>query len=369
MLNKSSKKFIQYLGDKIVRTAIMYSSAYLEHDTGPEHPETSSRLKVIMEELNKSGLLKTKKCSITSPKPATKKDLELVHESDYIELVNKTCSVGGGTLDLGDTVVSPKSCKAAKLAVGAVIDAVNMIETKKAQNAIALVRPPGHHAGPYYALGFCLFNNVAVAAAYILKRLDYNRVLILDIDAHHGNGTQEIFYDTSNVLYLSLHQNPRGFPGTGFVDEIGDEQGIGFNVNVPLPFRVGDKIYQEAFNQIVVPIIQEFKPQFFLVSAGFDGHYADPVARLSLSMQIYTEIFSKILDLASQYCEGKMVVALEGGYSLSFLGRMVTSTVANMAGITYTVKDKVPEADLKTRKRAEQVLNDVKRIQASFWQL
>lgn len=347
----------------------MYSSAYLEHDTGPEHPENSSRLKVIMKELNKSGILENSKCEVIIPKPAKKKDLELVHESDYIELVNKTCSVGGGILDLGDTVVSPQSCKAAKLAVGAVIDAVNVIEAKKAQNAIALVRPPGHHAGPYYALGFCLFNNVAIAAAYILKRLNYNRVLILDIDAHHGNGTQEIFYDTNNVLYLSLHQDPRGFPGTGFTDEVGDEEGIGFNVNVPLPFRVGDKIYKEAFNQIAVPIIQEFKPQFVLVSAGFDGHYTDPVARLGLSMEIYTEVFSKILDLASQYCEGKTLVALEGGYSLSFLGKMVTSTVANMAGITYTVKDKVPEADLKTRKKAEQVLNDVKRIQASFWQL
>ncbi len=352
-----------------MRTAIMYSPAYLEHDTGPGHPENSSRLKVIMEELNKSGLLKTNKCEVITPKPAKKKYLELVHESDYIELVNKTCSMGGGLLDLGDTVVSPKSCRAAKLAAGAVIDAVKMIEAKQVQNAIALVRPPGHHAGPYYGLGFCLFNNVALAAAYILKYLNYKRVLILDIDAHHGNGTQEIFYDTNNVLYLSLHQDPHGFPGTGFSDEIGDDKGIGFNVNVPLPFRVGDKIYEEAFNQIAVPIIQQFKPQFVLVSAGFDGHYADPVARLGLSMQIYTKVFSKIMDLASQYCEGKTVVALEGGYSLSFLGRMVTSTVANMAGITYAVKDKALEADLKTRKKAEHVINDVKRIQASFWQL
>jgi acetoin utilization deacetylase AcuC-like enzyme len=353
----------------MMHTAIMYSPVYLEHDTGPDHPETPTRLKAIMEELNKSGLLKTKKCAIVTPKPATMKDLELVHDSDYIELVNKTCKSGGGLLDLGDTVVSTKSCKAAVLAVGAVIDAVNMVATDKAQNAFALVRPPGHHAGPYYALGFCLFNNVAVAAAHILCRLDYKRVLILDIDAHHGNGTQEIFYDTDKVLYISLHQDPRGFPGTGFADEIGEDQGIGYNVNIPFPFRVDDEIYQEAFNQIAVPIIQQYKPQFILVSAGFDGHYTDPVAQLALSMQSYSKVFSKILNLTSQLCEGKVVVTLEGGYSLSFLGKMVTSTIANMAGVAYPTRDKGPVADLKTRKKTEQVINNVKRIQAPFWRL
>jgi acetoin utilization deacetylase AcuC-like enzyme len=244
-----------------------------------------------------------------------------------------------------------------------------MVATGKTQNAFALVRPPGHHAGPYYALGFCLFNNVAVAAAHILHRLSYNRVLILDIDAHHGNGTQEIFYDTNKVLYLSLHQDPRGFPGTGFADEIGEDEGMGYNVNVPFPFRVDDRLYQEGFDKIAVPIIQQYKPQFILVSAGFDGHYSDPVAQLSLSAQSYSKVLSKILSLAARLCEGKVVVTLEGGYSLSFLGKMVTSTIANMAGIAYPVRDKGPVADLKTRKKTEQVINEVKRIQSSFWRL
>jgi len=352
-----------------MKTAIMYSPAYLDHATGPDHPESPSRLKVIMEELNKSDLLKTRKCAIFTPKPAKKKDLELVHESDYIELVKKTCASGGGLLDLGDTVVSPKSCEAAVLAVGAVLDAVNMVATGKARNAFALVRPPGHHAGPYYALGFCIFNNVAIAAAHILHRLDYRRVLILDIDAHHGNGTQETFYDTNNVLYLSLHQDPRGFPGTGFIEEIGEEEGMGYTVNVPFPFRVDDKLYQEAFNQIAAPIIHQYKPQFILISAGFDGHYTDPVAQLALSMQNYLKVFSKILSLASQFCEGKVVATLEGGYSLSYLGKMVTSTIANMAGVAYTVRDKGPVADLKTVKKAEQVINSVRQTQSSFWRL
>lgn len=352
-----------------MKTAVMYSSEFLDHETGPDHPESPNRLRAIIRELKGSGLLRTRKCSIVAPKPAKLEDLELVHEPDYIELVQKTCSYGGGVLDLGDTVVSQKSCRVAFLAVGAVINAVNMVAAGEVRNAFALVRPPGHHAGPYYALGFCLFNNVAVAAAYLLRRLGYKRVLVLDIDAHHGNGTQEIFYGTNNVLYLSLHEDPRGFPGTGFADEVGDGEGLGYTVNVPFPFKVDDKIYQQGFEQIAVPIIQQYKPQFVLVSAGFDGHYTDPVAELSLSMNAYTYVFSKILKLASQLCNGRVVASLEGGYSLGFLGKMVTSTISEMAGITYTPKDSGPVADSKTRRKAEQITRKVKRIQSSFWQL
>lgn len=352
-----------------MNTAVMYTHKYLDHDTGPDHPETSDRLRVIMQELNRSGLLKTRKCSILTPKPAKLKDLELVHEPDYIELVQKTCSSGGGLLDIGDTVVSVESCKVAFLAVGGVLDAVNLVANGKARNAFALVRPPGHHAGPYYALGFCLFNNVAIAAAHLLRRLGLNRVLILDIDAHHGNGTQEIFYDTKKVLYVSLHQDPRGFPGTGFMDETGEGEGLGYTVNVPFPLRVDDRLYNKGFDQIAAPIIQQYKPQFILVSAGFDGHYTDPVGSLSLSMQGYSEVFSKILNLASQLCNGKLVVTLEGGYSLNFLGKMSTSAIARMAGIAYRVRDKSPVAHPNIRKKAEQVLSNVRRIQSSFWQL
>jgi acetoin utilization deacetylase AcuC-like enzyme len=352
-----------------MNTAVVYTPKYLDHDTGLDHPETPDRLRVIMQELNRSGLLKTRKCSILTPKPAKLKDLELVHEPDYIELVQRSCAIGGGLLDLGDTVVSAESCKVAFLAVGGVLDAVNLVVNGKARNAFALVRPPGHHAGPYYALGFCLFNNVAIAAAHMLRRLGFNRVLILDIDAHHGNGTQEIFYDTSKVLYVSLHQDPKGFPGTGFMDETGEGEGLGYTVNVPFPLRVDDRLYHKGFNQIAAPIIQQYKPQFILVSAGFDGHYTDPIGSLSLSIEGYSEVFSKILKLASQLCNGRLVVALEGGYSLSFLGKMVASAIARMAGIPYEMRDKSPVANPRIRKNAEQVLSNVRRIQSSFWQL
>jgi len=352
-----------------MKTAVLYTPEYLDHDTGPNHPESPDRLRVIMEELSKSGLLETGKCSIFTPKPAKLKDLELVHETDYIELVKNSCSLGGGLMDLADTVVSAKSCGVAFLAVGAVLDAVNMVATGKAQNAFALVRPPGHHAGPYYALGFCLFNNVAIAAAHILLRLGYSRVLVVDIDAHHGNGTQEIFYDTRKALYLSLHQDPRGFPGTGFIDEIGEGEGRGYTVNVPFPLRADDKLYQEGFDQIAVPIIKQYQPQFILISAGFDGHYTDPVGGLSLSVQGYSEVFSKILNLGSQLCSGRVVATLEGGYSLGFLGKMVTLAIAKMAEVPYTARDSSPVADSGTRKKAEQIICKVKRIQSSFWRL
>jgi len=314
-------------------------------------------------------LLQTEKCAFVEPKPARLEDLELVHESDYIKLVEQTCASGGGILDLGDTVVSSKSYEAAILAVGALVDAVNMVVEEKVKNAFALVRPPGHHSGTYYALGFCLFNNIAVAASYLIHRLNFERVLILDIDAHHGNGTQEIFYNTNEVLYISLHEDSRGFPGTGFVDEIGEGEGQGYTVNVPLPFRITDAIYCRAFDEIAAPISSQFKPQLILVSAGFDGHYTDPVGSLSLSMKGYEEVFTKISTLAAQLCDGRLVVTLEGGYSLNFLGKMATSAIARMANASYRIKDNSPKANLRTKKKAQQIINSVKSIQSSFWKL
>jgi len=352
-----------------VNTSIFYSSKFLEHDTGPDHPDTPNRLRVIIEELSRSGLLETGKCTLTEPKPVSREDIELVHEPDYIKLVEQTCAQGGGLLDLGDTVVSPKSCEAAFLAAGALIDAVNMVAEEKTRNAFALVRPPGHHAGAYYALGFCLFNNIAIAASYLLRRLNFSRVLILDVDAHHGNGTQEIFYNTNRVLYISIHEDSRGFPGTGFIDEIGEGDGIGYTVNVPLPFKIDDAIYQRAFDEIVVPIASQYKPQFILVSTGFDGHYTDPVGGLSLSIKGYEEIFTKIVTLASRLCGGKLVATLEGGYSLNFLGKMATAAIAKMANVSYTVRDSRPVANPRTLRKAEQIIKNVKRIQSSFWNL
>jgi acetoin utilization deacetylase AcuC-like enzyme len=350
-------------------TAVLFTPKYLDHRTGIGHPESPARLKVIMRKINKSSLLETGKCSIVEPEAAGVEDVKLIHESDYIQLVQNVCASGGGLLDLGDTVVSPESFEVALLAVGGGLKAVDLVMAGKFRNAFALVRPPGHHAGPYYAMGFCVFNNTAVAAAHLLRDFDMDRVLILDIDAHHGNGTQEVFYDSNRVLYVSLHQDPMDFPGTGFVDEVGEGRGLGYTVNVPFPFRINDQTYSEAFDQIVVPIIQQYKPQFILVSTGFDNHYTDPVASLSLSTLSYGKFFGKIVELASQFSAGRLVAILEGGYSLRFLGRIAVSVISRMAEVPYFTKDKPPLADPEIRKRAERIIEEVKRVQSSFWNL
>lgn len=351
------------------RTAVLYTPKYLNHDTGPDHPESPKRLEAIMEELNRSGLLETGKYSLIEPKRASRDDLKLVHESDYIRLVEGYCASGGGLLDLGDTTVSPKSFETALFAVGGALEAVSLVMDERFENAFALVRPPGHHAGPYYAMGFCLFNNIAIAATYLLKEYGLDRVLIVDIDAHHGNATQETFYDTNKVLYISLHQDPTGFPGTGFTDETGNEDGLGYTVNIPFPFGTDDRIYLKAFNHIAVPIVQQYRPQIILVSLGFDGHYTDPVASLSLSALCYLETFSKMLNLASQFCKGRLVAVLEGGYSLNYIGEIAAAIVAKMEEVPYAVQDKAPATGAKVRKQAENIMKEIRSIQSSFWDL
>ncbi|UCC33010.1 MAG: histone deacetylase [Candidatus Bathyarchaeota archaeon] len=351
------------------KTAVLYTPKYLNHNPGPQHPESPERLRAILRELNKSGLLETRRCSLIKPKRAGLDDLKLVHKPDYIQLVKRHCSTGGGLLDLGDTVVSPKSYETALFAVGGVLRAVNLVMAGKFENAFALVRPPGHHAGPYYAMGFCLFNNVAIAATHLLKECGLDRVLVLDIDAHHGNATQEIFYNTSKVLYISLHQDPSGFPGTGFIDETGRKEGRGYTVNVPFPFRIDDQVYLEAVEEIVIPIIQQYEPQFILISVGFDGHYTDPVSDLYLSTSCYLKTFSHSLKLASQLCAGRLAAALEGGYSLNYIGKMATTVIAQMAGISHSFRDDPPVADAETKEQADKIMREVKKVQSSFWDL
>lgn len=353
----------------MTRTAIVFSPKYLDHNPGLGHPESPKRLRVIMKELQNSGLLETGKCSLVQPDPATIKDLKLVHESSYIHLVKRVCAAGGGLLDLGNTRVSSQSYEVARLAVGGAIEAVNLTMAGKFQNAFAFVRPPGHHAGRYYAMGFCIFNNVAVAATHLLSHFNLNRIAVLDIDAHHGNATQEIFYDSDKVLYIGLHEDPTTFPVTGFTDEIGEGEGLGYTVNVPFPYLVGDYVYLKAFDQIVVPIVKQYRPQFILVSAGFDGHVTDPVAELALSTFSYVDAFGKILELASQLCNGKIVAVLEGGYGLRFLGKMATAVIAEMAGVPYSVQDKHERADASIQKKAENVIEQVKNTQSLFWSL
>jgi len=353
----------------VAETAVVYSDEYLRHDTGRGHPERAERLRAIMQGLRENMFFEREFCSLVKPDMAAMEDLELVHELDYIRLVERYCRSGGGVLDLGDTVVSKESFEVARYAVGGCLKAVKLVCEGKFRNAFAFVRPPGHHAGAFYARGFCIFNNVAIAATHLVRNQGLRRVLIIDIDAHHGNGTQDIFYDSAEVLYAGLHQDPTGFPGTGFIDEVGEGEGEGYTVNIPFPFRVNDTLYLEAFDQIISPIAEQYKPEFVLVSAGFDMHYTDPVASLSLSTLGYETIFSKILNIASRSCNGKVVAVLEGGYSLSFLGKMASAAIAKMCNAPYSVEDEVQKVSERTLKKTKAVVSRVKRVQSRFWNL
>ena len=351
------------------KTAVIFSPKYYQHNTGKNHPESAKRLGAIVNELKRGKLSKSKNWQFVTPEKARIEDVELVHDIEYIKFVETFCKSGGGLIDLEDTVVSPESFEVALYAVGGTLKAVNLVMEKKFENAFALVRPPGHHAEKFRAFGFCIFNNIAIAARYLLKKFNLRRILILDIDAHHGNGTQETFYETNKVLYISLHQDPRIFPGTGFIDEIGEGEGLGYNVNIPFPFRTGDQIYLKAMKEIVMPIIRQYKPQFILVSAGLDGHYTDSVASLSLSALCYQEIYEIIVNLASEVCEGRLVSVLEGGYSLKFVGKIAAAAIAKMTRAFYIVDDKVPVTSKRNRRRGETVIKDVKEVQRVFWSI
>jgi len=352
-----------------MKVAILYTDRFLEHDTGPTHPESPERLKVMMRELSKSDIPSSGSCEVLEPRPATREEVQMVHEGRYVDWVEAICSRGGGLLDLGDTVAGPRSFEAAIYAVGASLQAVELVMEGSYDAAFALVRPPGHHAGRDYARGFCIFNNVALAAHYLLEKHGLERVAIVDVDAHHGNGTQEIFYETDKVLYLSLHQDPTWFPGTGFEDEVGSLEGRGYTVNIPLPFLTADDIYLRAIDGIVIPILRQYRPQFILVSLGFDVHYADPVARLGLSMIGHVEVFSKIAGVAQDACGGRLVAVLEGGYSLAHIGKMFVADVAVLTGREYEIRDKRTNTTPNVRAKAEKILKEVRKIQSEFWEL
>jgi acetoin utilization deacetylase AcuC-like enzyme len=321
-----------------------------------------------MRELENSGFLVDRRVQLVEPKAASIEELRLVHDGDYVEMIRQFCKCGGGMLDR-DTVVCGESYEVARLAAGGALRAVKGVMSGEFRNGFAFVRPPGHHAGADYPMGFCVFNNVALAASYLLKKCGLSRVLILDVDAHHGNGTQDIFYNSNKVLYVSLHEDPIEFPLTGFVEEIGEGDGQGYSVNVPLPYGSDDKIYLKAFNQIVSPIINQYEPQFVLVSTGFDTHYSDPIGNLLTSSRSCNKIFDTALEVASKFCQQKFVAVLEGGYNLKFLGKLACSAVAKMAQIPYAVNDRQRGTPLKGRKKADKMITQAKKSQSQFWNL
>lgn len=316
-----------------MRVGIVYDPIYLEHDTG-HHVESVSRLVEVMTLLEKSGL--TKQLLLLSPRDASVEDLLLVHSMDHISRVESMSRAGGGWLD-ADTVMSPASYKVALYAAGGALKGVEAVLNGEVDSAFALVRPPGHHATRWRAMGFCLFNNIAIAARYALNHHNLNRILIVDFDVHHGNGTQDIFYDDPHVLYLSTHEYPF-YPGTGGVEETGEGEGKGTTVNIPLSAGCGDEEYLRVFQEILVPVARRFQPQLIMVSAGYDPHWADQIALMEVTVIGFARMAEILQHLAQELCQGRLLFALEGGYNTKALAWAVKATLEVLLG-------KSPEPD------------------------
>ena len=307
------------------QTAVIWDERYLLHDTGLWHPERPERLMAIKKVLDETPI--GKKLIRLEPRMATAEEIALVHDFEYVKKIEATA---GHDIQLDpDTPVSPKSWEAACLAVGGMLTAVDWV-MGGGRNAFAFVRPPGHHAERARAMGFCLFNNVAIATEYALRKPGINKVLIVDYDVHHGNGTQHAFYDRPDVFYISTHRYPF-YPGTGARREEGTGKGKGFTLNLPFSGGQGDEEYLKAFDTEIVPVARDFRPDLVLLSAGYDAHRIDPLGGMNVTSAGFAEMTRKILEVAHQSCGGKLVAVLEGGYSLEGLAGSVGACLETLS--------------------------------------
>lgn len=315
-------------------TAIVYDPFNLRH-TREGHPENYRRLEKTWTLLNQDGILPS---LLSVPSTMAPLDVVLkVHSPRYIDRLQMSQLLGGGHLD-ADTYLNADSYIAALLAAGGLLNTVDAVLDGRAQNGFALVRPPGHHALPYVGMGFCLLDNVAIAARWAQSHHGIGRVLIVDFDVHHGNGTQDAFYNDPSVLFFSTHQYPY-YPGTGAADEVGGEAAYGTTFNVPLPAYVGDKGYLDIYRNVLAPAARRFRPQLILLSAGYDAHWLDPLASMQLSVSGYAQLVEELMALADELCQGRLVAVLEGGYNLDVLSHAVLSTLRVLSGDARGVSD------------------------------
>jgi len=297
-------------------TGFLYNPLFLNHDTGPSHPECSQRLVATSEYLTSRPLYEDLKQY--SSRPVDREWLETIHTGNHIDRVALECGRGTTYIDTPDVTISPESFNVAVNATGGVLALADGIMAGEIDNAFALIRPPGHHAEADLPLGFCLFNSIAISARYLQKRYGVEKILILDWDVHHGNGTQHSFEDDPSVLYVSLHQYPY-YPGTGAYSETGVDKGEGSVLNCPMAAGAGDSEYEQAFRDLILPKIDEFKPDMVLLSAGFDAHIADPLAQIRLSTEFFSWMSQRMMEVADKYANGRLLSMLEGGYNLATL--------------------------------------------------
>ena len=309
------------------RTGLVYHRDYLAHEMGSGHPESPERLEAILQRLT-SGETLTRLRQI-EPKPAADEWITQIHDASYVNEL-KAASPDSGRVSLDpDTSMSPGTLAAAYLAAGGALAAADAVMSGDVEHAFCAVRPPGHHAERARAMGFCFFNNVAIAARYLQRRHGMRRILIVDWDVHHGNGTQHSFYDDGTVLFFSTHQYPH-YPGTGRASERGEGAGEGLTINVPMSSGQGDEEYRQVFEKVLVPAAENFKPDFVLISAGFDAHRDDPLAGMALTENGYGELTDIVAGIARRHCRGRVLSCLEGGYHLKALGASVERHVKRL---------------------------------------
>ena len=310
-------------------TSLITSEKYKDHITGPGFPESPERLDAIINHLESTGLIND--LDIVEPVRKDKKFCKLVHDDEYIRRVREACELGAPLVDTADNPISKTSYDIALLAVGGITEAVDRVFTGKANNAMALLRPPGHHAEKGMAMGFCLFNNVAIAARYVQQNYEVEKVAIIDFDVHHGNGTQHLFEADPTVMYASLHQYPF-YPGTGADDEIGIGDGKGTTINYPLNYGVGDDQFIDIFDNSLSDKILKYNPDLIIISAGFDAHMDDPIGGLGVRTKGFYNISNIIMKFADEVCNGKIISSLEGGYNLKAQAESVEAHLLALQG-------------------------------------
>ena len=312
-----------------IKTALLIDPVFKQHDTGPGHPERPERYDALTRAFDRAGLTAT---LLQVPlRPATEDEIALCHSRPYIQTVHREIQAGARELSTGDTTISSRSWNVALDAAGGLMSAVDLVFTGKAANAFCAVRPPGHHARPSQGMGFCIFNNVAIAARYAQRKHGAERVLIADWDVHHGNGTQDIFYSDGSVFFFSTHQSP-WYPGTGGWNETGEGKGKGRTLNCPFPAGAGRAEILGAFQQQLMQAADQFKPDLVMTSAGFDSRFGDPLGRFTLSDEDFGDLTAVMLEIADKHAGGRLVSVLEGGYDLAGLASAATAHVRALAG-------------------------------------